>query len=91
MWTLANGSNPLLPGTCDHGQGRACVDISGDLRLSYVHPEDRGLYTCTALNTNGNFSRSVELEVKVSFNAGSLFPANKVGEINLYRGTFSGA
>ena len=72
MWMLANGSETLLPGTCDQGDARACVDMLGDLRLSYVHPEDRGIYTCTASNTNGNFSRLVELEVKVSFKAGSL-------------------
>ena len=47
---------------------RACVDTNGTLRsvqsvrgeltespfsLAYVHPEERGVYTCTALNNQG--------------------------------------
>ena len=57
----------VSPGSCGHGQHRrACVDSSGALTLSYVHPEDRGHYTCRAGNELGNFSRSVQLEVKVS-------------------------
>ena len=35
------------------------------MTLSYVHPEERGVYTCLAYNNQGNDSREVHLEVKV--------------------------
>ena len=44
---------------------RVCVATDGSLGLAYVHPLDRGLYTCLASNTAGTAARSLTLEVKV--------------------------
>ena len=44
---------------------RVCVATDGSLGLAYVHPRDRGLYTCLASNTAGTAARSLTLEVKV--------------------------
>ena len=41
------------------------MDTDGKLGLAYVHPRDRGLYSCLATNTAGTASRSLQLEVKV--------------------------
>ena len=64
-WSLPGDDQEVRPGSCAPGQPRACVTTSGSMTLSYVHPEERGVYTCLAYNNQGNDSREVHLEVKV--------------------------
>ena len=64
-WSLPGDGQEVRPGSCAPDQPRACVSLSGSMTLSYVHPEERGVYTCLAYNNQGNDSREVHLEVKV--------------------------
>ena len=62
-WNLVGHSLPVVAGEC--ADSRACVSHNNTLTISYVHPEDRGLYSCSAYNSQGNTTREVHLEVKV--------------------------
>lgn len=67
QWQVKSASGrvtSILPGTCS-SNGRICLDHHGTLTLAYAHPKDRGQLTCVATDGNGNYSRSLDLEVKV--------------------------
>ena len=44
-------------------QNSSSIQTSGNLLLTNVQPSQTGVYTCTAVNTGGNGSTTVRLEV----------------------------
>ena len=44
-------------------QNSSFIQTSGNLLLTKVQPSQTGVYTCTAVNTGGNGSTTVRLEV----------------------------
>jgi len=59
-WELTDGT-VLREGECS---GRVCI-AEGVLTISYLHPEDRGQYTCKAEDNQGQDTRTVNLDVKM--------------------------
>ena len=64
QWNVVGEAGGIGGGEC--ADPRTCVSHNNTLTISYVHPEDRGLYSCSASNSQGNTTREVHLEVKVN-------------------------
>ena len=63
QWNVVGGVDGVGGGEC--ADSRTCVSPNNTLTIAYVHPEDRGRYSCSAYNSQGNTTREVHLEVKV--------------------------
>ena len=63
QWNVVGETVGLVSGECS--DSRTCVSHNNTLSIAFVHPEDRGLYSCSASNSQGNTTREVHLEVKV--------------------------
>ena len=71
----------MRPGSCAPDQPRACVSLTGSLTVSYVHPEERGVYTCMAYNNQGNTSRDLLERLVVTELEGWLEEMERVGGV----------
>ena len=63
-WNIV-GEGDVVVKSGDCADSRTCVSLNNTLTIAYVHPEDRGSYSCSAYNPQGNTTREVHLEVKV--------------------------